>query len=947
MPHRPLLLFCFLLLSILARAQSSGPGISGRVADTSNKSRLGYTSVVLIRSSDTTLAAFTRSDSTGAFSLRAPAPGKYRVLISYPGFADYTDELDLKAEQLTELGTIPLISGTHLLQEFVLRKKVSAIVVRGDTTEYNADSFAVREGATVEELLKKLPGLQVSKDGKISAQGEQVQKILVDGEEFFSDDPAVVTKSLQAAYVDKVQVYDKKSDQAAFTGIDDGEKTKTINLTLKEDKKRGVFGKASAAAGPSLSKDRREGFFENTAMLNAFKGKRQFSAFGIMSNTGKIGLNWSERDKFGSGNNRQFDEESGMMYSTSSSSEDDLSGSWNGQYSGEGMPAVWTGGVHYADKWAGDKQHISANYRYGKNVVEANGAATTQWILPDSGYVRNQTSRSINNGERNGVDGLYEWTIDTNSNLSLTVNGNHNEKRSESSFETETKGASGTMINTSDRRTMTASASNSLNAELVFRQKFKKKGRSFIAQLRENYRASDGTGYLQAGNEYYINGILNSADSVNQRKRNTASVFGLNMGLNYTEPLSKKTFLILKYGLNFSRNNSEQLSFNGRGDNYSDVPDSVFSSSYEYQFLTHNASAALRYVHKKFNVSVGGDVFITGWNQDDVLRGTSMRRSYTNYAPAASIKYNFSKQTTLNLSYSGRTNQPTLEQLQPLRQNTDPLNVSIGNPDLRQEFRNNFNLGYNSYKPLSGQYTWVGGGGSFTQDDIVRSESFDEVGRHTYKYINTNGNYNGYFYGGYGMKIKPIDTRVNLNGNVNFSHSNTFVNGQRNASDNNSYRAGIDINKDWQQKEKDIIGISFGPSFTYNQNKSTISTFTTSYWTMNLEASFYTKLFWKMQFMTDIDLARRQKTEVFNGNNNVLLWNASINRKFLKGDRLEMRLAVSDILNQNLGYTRNGQDNFISENRYNTIRRHGLFSITYNFAKGPDAKLPGADDDDD
>ncbi len=360
------LLIVFLLLCSFAAGAQSGAGISGRVADTVNNNRLGNTSVVLIRSRDTTLAAFTRADYTGAFRLMVPEAGKYRVLISYPGFADYTDELELKPDAVTELGLLPMTSGTHLLKEFVLRKKVSAIAVRGDTTEYNADSFAVREGATVEELLKKLPGLQVSKDGKISAQGEQVQKILVDGEEFFSDDPAVVTKSLQAAYVDKVQVYDKKSDQAAFTGIDDGEKTKTINLTLKEDKKRGVFGKAIAGAGPSLSKDRRDGFYEGTAMANAFRGKRQISVFGIGSNTGKIGLNWSDRDRFGSGNNRQFDEESGAMYSISSNNDDDLSGSWNGSYNGEGLPSVLTGGVHYANKWAGDKQHLSANYRYGK-----------------------------------------------------------------------------------------------------------------------------------------------------------------------------------------------------------------------------------------------------------------------------------------------------------------------------------------------------------------------------------------------------------------------------------------------------------------------------------------------------------------------------------------------------------------------------------------------------
>ena len=201
------------------------------------------------------------------------------LLITFPGFADYIDNLQVKEGKEIALGNVPMISSTHLLQEFVLRKKSAAILIKGDTTEYNADSFTVRNGATVDELLKKLPGLQVDKDGKIMAQGEQVQKVLVNGEEFFSDDPAVVTKNLQAASVDKVQVFDKKSDEAAFTGIDDGQKTKTINLMLKEDKKRGVFGKAIAAGGPTLAKDTKGGFFKDVAMVNAFKGKRQLSAF--------------------------------------------------------------------------------------------------------------------------------------------------------------------------------------------------------------------------------------------------------------------------------------------------------------------------------------------------------------------------------------------------------------------------------------------------------------------------------------------------------------------------------------------------------------------------------------------------------------------------------------------------------------------------------------------
>ncbi len=946
--HRsvPLLFMLCILFTLRASAQQK-LSLSGTISDTLNRTPLEFASVTLVRASDSVLVTFTRTDSSGAFLLHPEAPGKYLLLVSYPGFADFIDDINLKDSKPVSLGTLPLISSTHLLQEFVLRKKSAAILIKGDTTEYNADSFSVRNGATVDELLKKLPGLQVDKDGKIMAQGEQVQKVLVDGEEFFSDDPAVVTKNLQAAAVDKVQVFDKKSDEAAFTGIDDGQKTKTINLMLKEDRKRGLFGKAIAAAGPALNSDNKGGFFENVAMVNAFKGKRQLSAFGIMSNTGTIGLNWQDRDKFGSGNNRTYDEESGMMYSYSSGNDDELSGSWSGTYSGEGLPTVWTGGLHYADKWAKDQQHLSGNYRYSKNNIDVDGSTITQYILPDSGFVRREHRSTFSTAERHGVDGLFEWTIDTMSNLKLSVTGNEITRSSSGGYMTDTRGTSGTLINTSDRISTSSSSSQSLNANLSYRRKFAKKGRSMSAEVNETYRESDGTGYLRSGNNYYDStGILYASDSVNQRKNNTSANFGINTRLSYTEPLSKVTFLTFRYGLNLSNSSSRRLSFNRGSADWDPVPDSVYSSDYDYNTLTHNGSAVLRFVMKKYNLSIGADVFSTSWQQHDQLLNTTRNRSYNNYAPSASLKYNFSKQSFVSLNYSGNTSQPTLDQLQPLRQNTDPLNISIGNPDLRQEFRNNLYFNFHSYKPLSGIYTYMGGGGSQTNDDITRSDSLDEFGRHTYKYINVNGNYNAWLYGGYGWKIKSLGMDARVNANMNLSHTNSYVNSVRNTNRNNSYTLEFSLDKDWKKGEKEIRGINLNPSINYNDNQSSISAFTTSYWSYEINATAYTELFWKITFNTEAWYFVRQQTSVFNANNNVLRWNASLSRKFLKGDKIEVRATMSDILNQNLGYFRDARDNYISENRYNTIRRHGLLSVIWVFAKGPDAKTPSTDDDD-
>ncbi|MEO8582618.1 MAG: TonB-dependent receptor, partial [Flavitalea sp.] len=278
--------------------------LKGLVRDTNENKPLANAVISLVTQSDSTLVKFTRSKADGSFQINNIPPGKCFVLITYPGYADYVDTIKNDASNHTDIGNLPMIRKSQLLEEVIVRQKIAAIRMKGDTLAYRADSFATRQGATVEDLLKKLPGIQVDRSGKITAQGKQVNKVLVDGEEFFSDDPAVVTKGLPADAVKEVQVFDKKSDQAEFTGIDDGKGSRTINLTLKDDRKKGYFGKAQLGGGTRET-------FDNSLMLNAFKGKRKFSVFGIMSNTGRDGLDWQESQRFGGGNGFEYDEDLG------------------------------------------------------------------------------------------------------------------------------------------------------------------------------------------------------------------------------------------------------------------------------------------------------------------------------------------------------------------------------------------------------------------------------------------------------------------------------------------------------------------------------------------------------------------------------------------------------------------------------------------------------------
>lgn len=925
----PVFLFAMMLWAVNASAQ--GIAIKGTVADTLNSSTLQYASVVLLNKADSVLETYTRTAEDGSFVLHPSAPGRYILSVSFPSFADYVDVIDIKENTPLDLGQIPLISRTNLLKEFVLTQQYAAIKVKGDTLEYVADSFKVRDNATVESLLKKLPGIQVDKNGQIVAQGEKVEKILVDGEEFFSDDPAVVTKSLQANAVDKVQVFDKKSEQAEFTGIDDGEKTKTINLQLKEDKKKGYFGKLAAGGGKGEGQG---GYFENQAMLNAFKGKRKLAAFGIMSNTGKIGLGWEDRDKFSGNSNTQYTDD-GYMYTSYDDGDADFE-SWSGQYNGQGLPRAWTGGLHYSNKWNEDKHHMSGNYRYAKQIIETLGNTLTEYNLPDNSKYYTQENRSLSkDAQRSKADALYEWKPDTTSSLKVTVNASQTEGRNISQYNTQTYTDSGVTLNTSDRNTTTNAKTKTVNSTIDWKKKLAKKGRTISLNVTQNYRENESDGYLNA-----VNKFNNAPDAVvDQHKENEQTSLALSSRLVYTEPLSKKTFLEGIYNLKIDNREARRSTFNKSigGDAY-DVIDPGFSSHYAFNVLTNGGGLNFRYAHKKVNFSVGLQVSNARFTQEDRIADTSTRYNFTNFFPSANFTYKLSKQSSFRINYNGSTEQPTLEQIQPLRDNTDPLNIAIGNPNITQQFNHNIYVQFNDYKVLTGRWIRTNGGINFVDNDISRAQNIDAQGRKTYQYINVDGNYTAWGYFGYGFKLRKL-VRIDMSTNLNVNHLNNYINGVKNTSNNNAYTVSIGGSYDTEDEK---FSVRLQPSVTYNDNRTTVNTLTTSFWSMNNEFEISYDFPLKIEVGTDVNWFIRERTSVFDQNNNVLRWNAYVSKKFLKNDQLELKASVSDILNQNLGFNRYAQNNYVYQDSYNTIRRYGLLSLTWNFTKTPMGAAPAS-----
>src|SRR5258708_4193165 len=588
--------------------------INGKVKDTLEKKTLSNASVLLLRQSDSILVQYTRTDKTGSFTLSSIPPGHYLLLVTYPAYADYADSLIVKDGSGINLPPIALFLKSKLLEEVVVNGSKGAIHIKGDTVEFKADSFHTQAGATVEDLLKKLPGIEVDRSGKITAQGEKVRKVLVDGEEFFGDDPTLVTQNLRADMVDKEQVFDKKSDQSEFTGIDDGQKNKTINLKLKDGKKNGYFGKVTAGAGT-------EGYYDAQVMVNLFKKKKKLSAYGIFSNTGKTGLNWQERDNYGQSFSGMADYDENSGYFTLNMPGNDLD-SWDGRYNGQGFPTVKTGGLHYNDKWDDDRRSFNGNYKVMQLGVNGSSSTNSQYILPDTLYYNRQNQTFRNQILRHSLDGSYELKFDSTSSLKIMADGGTDHKTSNSHFSSEFLAIDSSLVNQNTRSVSNSSDSRTVNSNLLWRKKLPKKGRTLSVNIRENYSLHSSAGYLNSATNYFSNGILTHDSLIDQYKKTHTENTLLDSKITYTEPLSKSSFLTPNYGMSVDNSQSDRSSFNkSNGGKYTEL-DSLYSNNYQFNVFTQQGGLGYSLIKKRLRFNAGTNLAFTSFHPRDLQMGS-------------------------------------------------------------------------------------------------------------------------------------------------------------------------------------------------------------------------------------------------------------------------------------------------------------------------------------
>ncbi len=907
-------LFCFCIISTAFAQQSS---LKGTITDTLNKQNLHNAVISVLRVKDSVLVKYTRTNPQGTFEMKNLPAGNFILMVSYPKYADYVEKITLEAGKEKSLGNLPVITKANLLEEVIVRQRIAAIRVKGDTTEYRADSFHVGPNADVQELLRKMPGIQVNSKGEITAQGEKVEKILVDGEEFFSDDPAVVTKNLRADAVDKVQTFDKKSDQAAFTGIDDGQKIKTINLQLKEDKKKGFFGKVE------IGKDPFDRYRYGKVLANAFKGKRKISGYLTTDNTKFESLNWDENRNYAGDANTttQINDDGGISIW---SSGDEFS--W-----GRGFPTSTTGGLHFSNKWDKDKHNSNNTYQYNNlNVV---GVTTTnsQNLIPGNTLKNYTMQDQVSDRKRHKLTSVYEWQIDSSSSLKLTVRAANVKSLSKSIYNGKTSSESDMLINESNRTTTTDDDNSTLNSNIFWRKKFKKTGRTISINSDLNFGDREATTMLLATNDFYTKGLFDHQEKTDQKKLNKAVTSTINTLATYTEPMWKNTFLILNYRLNLNRNDAQIGTFEKSGTGkYESLVDTL-SNHFIFNTTSHLGSANIRYAAKKINFNIGAGVGPSIYRMNDMEKGLNREVIFNNFVPSVSINYTPKTQRRVTFNYNGSTRNPTLAQIQPIIDNMDPLNITIGNENLRQSFNHNFNFRASDFKVLKSKNISFNANYSFTDDAISNASFVDTAtGKRINQSINVDGNYNWNISANYGFEIIP-SLNIGFNAGPRKSRNVNYVNNIKNTTENSGVNLGINAGY-WSDK---WINFWTNLNASYTHSISSIRPEgVTKYWQYSTYSQMQLR-FKKIKLYVDMNLEANiyQKTEAFANQQDMYVFSPAIRKVFTKTDAWEVKLYINDLFNQNQGIQRNVTSNYYSETITETIKRYFMFTLTYNFSK--------------
>lgn len=934
------LLGAFLCLCVsFVRAQTPNRyQIQGITADTS-AAPLGSATVMLLQRKDSSLVNYTRSNDKGEFALKGIKKGDYLLKISYVGYIPLEKDIEFGDSPTIDVGALKLKAITKELFEVVIKTARAPLSIKGDTIEYNAASFKVPPGSTVEDLLRKLPGVQVDQDGNVIAQGQQVQKVTVDGKRFFGSDPKMATKNLPADAITKIQIFNDKSEQSKVTGVDDGKKEKTVNLELKDSFKKGGFGKMTAGIGADGNGNAGPRG-EIKGNYNKFDDKNQFSIIGLTNNTNQTGMSWDDYQDFrGSSSFNQWNDNGDFGFGGGGGRYIVIGGDDDGGLSipvgggnGRGYSNNIAGGINY--NYNTKKVKTNASYYYNSNRQVLDAVRNRENFLQNGSFRTEEESSQINFVGNHRLSLRHEQTLDSLNTFIFTnnsrLNGGNTQLNSlQQFFRTNNFKSNETTINnvTDVNKIETANT-------LIYRLKFKKKGRSFAASGSYNFTNNDGVADQRSLNSFYNATDPNDAlRKMLDLTNNTGSqVSQIKSSLLFVEPFAKRYFWESFVNLSYRSDNVDRDVFDLAKETGRRVPVDSLSSYYKNNYNYARVGSSLRYSFKGLNFSAG--LAVQSFQIDGKFglgqqptSFTNIKRTFTTWIPNASLNYDLKNNRYLWSGYDVSVNQPTTRDLQPVIDNSNPLIIRQGNPDLLPSTNHNVNFGYNMFNPASFTSFNVNLYYSYNVNQVIYNQQIDPTTLITVtKPVNISGGQNIGSYIGFGFPLKKTKATMNFNLSPGFSKNLTPINGVMNQTNTDSYRFGTRLDLTPSDNFTFFVNANWSVSNTRysintTQNQQIVNQTYGGTMNIRLPKSFFIN----SNFNYQIYVNNR-----FGFNQQVPILNTSIYKILGKSKKAEIRLSLYDAFNRNLGVSQFANQNYVSQERIQTLARYGMLSFTYN-----------------
>jgi hypothetical protein len=924
---KKIFLFFTLLMTTAVLCNAQTHTFKGVISDDSDKTFLKGAVASLSSITNPSLVINAQTDGNGRFVMNNVQDGTYLLEISYVGYTTIDQTVIINGQDV-DAGSIALDKKEKELADVTVIATPPPVQQKADTIQYNANQYKTNPDANAQDLIQKMPGISVDKTGTVTAHGDQVKSVTVDGKKFFGDDATAALQNLPADVIDKIQVFDKLSDQAQFTGFDDGNSVRAINIVTKANMRTGQFGRVFGGYGT-------DGRYLAGGNINFFKGARRISLVGLFNNVNQ--QNFSAQDVLG------FSSTNG-------------GGGRGGRSSGipsvgpqSGITTTNAIGINYDDMW-GKKLEVQGSYFFNNGDIHNTETSSTQYFLTDSTnqfYNQNSTSDTRNYNHR--VNLRFDYKIDSSNIITVTPILSFQNNNAVSNLVGTSLAQNNDSINNIISNTHATGNGYNLNNSVLYRHAFAKKGRTISLNLNGTFTRNNGDTYLQSFNRFYTTtGIDSLNDSLQQYTNKRSNGYQLSANIAYTEPIGKKAQLQFNYFPSYSKNkaNTGTYQFNDITNMYSNF-DTSLSNQFNNTVTSQTAGATYRIGDKDNMLAVGVAYQYTDLNSDQLFpHDTSLNRSFNDVLPNFMLKRKLSSKANLRIFYRASLVAPSITQLQDVINNSNPLFISTGNPELRQQYGNTLAARYTFTNTAKGnsffaniylqQYNNYIGSSSFiaTHDSALNSSVTLIKGSQLTTPVNLNGYVSARSFFTYGLPVKFIKSTVNFNAGMSWARTPSIINNASNISNNYGYNTGAVVASNISQ----YIDFTVSYSANFNVvNNSIQPQLNTNYFSQNAEVKF--NLLSKKGWFLNNDLTNQSYMGLTSGfNQSYWLWNAAIGKKFLADQRGELKLSAFDILGQNRSITRTVSETSIEDDQNLVLTQYVMLSFTYtlkSFGKVP------------